>query len=42
MKTYEFFASYITKPVGFNKFIDVMWSIDEFWFGVVTLPRVAS
>ncbi len=29
---------YITKPVDFTKFIDVVRSINEFWFGVVTLP----
>ncbi|RKP43905.1 response regulator [Trinickia fusca] len=32
---------YVTKPVDFNKFIDVVHSINEFWFGVVTLPPVA-
>ena len=31
---------YITKPVDFAKFIDVVRSINEFWFGVVTLPPV--
>lgn len=29
---------YITKPVDFPKFVDVVRSINEFWFGVVTLP----
>jgi CheY-like chemotaxis protein len=33
---------YITKPVDFAKFIDVVRSINEFWFGVVTLPPVRS
>lgn len=33
---------YITKPVDFNKFIDVVRTINEFWFGVVTLPPVKS
>ena len=33
---------YITKPVDFAKFIDVVRSIKEFWFGVVTLPPVRS
>lgn len=31
---------YITKPVDFGKFTDVVRSINEFWFGVVTLPPV--
>ncbi|QCP50806.1 response regulator [Trinickia violacea] len=29
---------YITKPVDFEKFIDVVRTINDFWFGVVTLP----
>lgn len=29
---------YITKPVDFTKFADVVRSISEFWFGIVTLP----
>jgi CheY-like chemotaxis protein len=33
---------YITKPVDFAKFIEVVRSINEFWFGVVTLPPVRS
>lgn len=33
---------FITKPVDFAKFIDVVRSINEFWFGVVTLPPVRS
>jgi CheY-like chemotaxis protein len=31
---------YITKPVDFAKFTEVVRSINEFWFGVVTLPPV--
>lgn len=31
---------YITKPVDFTKFVDVVRSISEFWFGVVTLPPI--
>jgi len=31
---------YITKPVDFSKFIDVVRSIKDFWLGIVTLPRV--
>ena len=29
---------YITKPVDFEKFIDVINSIENFWFSVVKLP----
>jgi len=33
---------YITKPVDFQKFIEVVRTINDFWFGVVTLPPVRS
>jgi CheY-like chemotaxis protein len=33
---------YITKPVDFVKFIEVVRTINDFWFGVVTLPPVSS
>jgi CheY-like chemotaxis protein len=40
-KSYGLHANcYITKPVDFAKFIEVVRTINEFWFGVVTLPRV--
>ena len=29
---------YINKPVGFNQFLEVVRSIEAFWFSVVTLP----
>ena len=29
---------YITKPVGFQQFIEVVRQIDQFWFTVVKLP----
>jgi chemotaxis family two-component system response regulator Rcp1 len=29
---------YITKPVDFGKFAEVVQSIEHFWFAVVTLP----
>jgi len=29
---------YITKPVDFEQFINVVRAIDQFWFTVVTLP----
>jgi CheY-like chemotaxis protein len=31
---------YITKPVDFSKFVEVVRSINDFWLGIVTLPRV--
>jgi CheY-like chemotaxis protein len=33
---------YITKPVDFDRFVEVVRSINEFWFGVVTLPAARS
>jgi CheY-like chemotaxis protein len=42
-KTYGLHANcYITKPVDFTKFVDVVRRINDFWFGVVTLPPVKS
>ncbi len=29
---------YVTKPVDFKSFASVIWSIENFWFTVVTLP----
>ena len=38
--TYELQANcYITKPVGFDKFIEVIQSVENFWFSVVKLPK---
>jgi len=38
-KTYDLHANcYITKPVDFNHFIQVIKSIEEFWLNVVRLP----
>ncbi|HTH72933.1 MAG TPA: response regulator [Trinickia sp.] len=43
IKSYCLHANcYITKPVDFARFIDVVRSINEFWFGVVTLPPVRN
>ena len=40
VKSYHLHANcYIIKPVDFNKFTEVIQSIREFWFSVVTLPR---
>jgi CheY-like chemotaxis protein len=39
IKTYGLHANcYITKPVGFTSFVEVVHAIENFWFGVVTLP----
>jgi CheY-like chemotaxis protein len=38
-KSYKLHANcYITKPLDFHKFIDIVRNIETFWFGVVTLP----
>jgi len=40
LKAYNHYAScYITKPVNFENFSEVVRSIENFWFTVVTLPR---
>ena len=31
---------YITKPVDFQQFTEIMRAIEHFWFRVVTLPRL--
>jgi chemotaxis family two-component system response regulator Rcp1 len=31
--------SYVRKPVDLNRFLEVVQSIDDYWLGVVTLPR---
>ena len=43
LQSYDLQASgYIVKPLSFEKFIDVVSAIEEFWFSIVTLPsRVA-
>lgn len=39
LKSYQLHANcYITKPVDINQFIDVVKSIENFWFNVVKLP----
>jgi len=41
MQSYELNANcYITKPVDFQQFIDVVQSIERFWLSVVTLPPI--
>jgi CheY-like chemotaxis protein len=40
LKSYKLHANaYVTKPVNFNRFVDVVRQIDEFFVTVVTLPR---
>lgn len=39
--SYQNYAScYITKPVDFDKFMDVVLMIKEFWINIVRLPNV--
>ena len=39
LKSYELHANcYITKPVDFEKFVQIVRHIQDFWFSVVTLP----
>lgn len=40
LKTYNLHANcYITKPVDLNQFITVVKSIEDFWLGIVVLPK---
>ena len=40
LKAYGLFANcYVVKPVDFDVFAEVVRSIQQFWFSVVTLPR---
>ncbi len=39
LKSYDLHANcYITKPIDLNRFIEVVKSIQEFWFSIVKLP----
>jgi len=39
LKAYDLHANcYVKKPVDFNRFMDVVKSIESFWLTVVTLP----
>ncbi len=41
VRTYRLHAnSYITKPVNLDRFINIVNSIEDFWFTVVKLPPV--
>lgn len=40
MRSYSLHANaYVTKPVDFDRFVDVIRRIDSFWVTVVKLPR---
>lgn len=40
LKTYNLYANcYITKPVDFDQFLRVVQSIEDFWVGIVKLPK---
>jgi CheY-like chemotaxis protein len=39
-KTYKSHVNcYITKPLDFNRFIEVVQAIENFWLAIVTLPK---
>jgi CheY-like chemotaxis protein len=39
LKAYDHYASgYIAKPAGFDQFVKVVQSIEDFWFATVRLP----
>ena len=41
LRAYDLHANcYITKPVDFNRFMEVVRSIEDFWLTVVKLPEV--
>lgn len=43
VKAYVNYANcYITKPVDFNRFVEVVKSIEDFWLVVVRLPQGQS
>jgi two-component system response regulator len=40
LKAYKEHANcYITKPIDFNQFIEVVRAIEDFWFTIVSLPK---
>ncbi|MFM2303205.1 MAG: hypothetical protein RLZZ135_612, partial [Cyanobacteriota bacterium] len=41
LKAYNLHANcYITKPVDFEQFVEIIQSIEAFWFKIVQLPPV--
>jgi len=40
LRSYQLHANcYITKPVNFERFLEVVQSIEQFWLSVVVLPK---
>ena len=40
MRSYDLHANaYVTKPVDFESFVDVIRQVDDFFISVVRLPR---
>jgi two-component system, chemotaxis family, response regulator Rcp1 len=43
MQSYQHYANcFITKPVNFNSFMEVIQSIKDFWISIVQLPKTAD
>ena len=43
LKTYNLHANcYVTKPVDFAQFVEVVLSVSNFWFSIVKLPNGAE
>ncbi len=41
-KSYGLYANcFVTKPADFNEFVDVIKTIEEFWFNIARLPKAA-
>ncbi len=39
LQSYKLHANcYITKPIGIEQFVEVIKSIEDFWFSIVKLP----
>ena len=39
LKTYDDYTNcYITKPIGFDQFINVVRTVENFWMSIVKLP----
>jgi len=40
IQSYEYHANcYVTKPLDLNNFIKVVKTIEDFWMGIVMLPK---
>ena len=40
LKSYNLHANcYVTKPLDFNQFCEIVRKIENFWFSIVTLPK---